>query len=892
MSNLFYNIFIFPLVEIIEISFVIIYRIFGNKILAIAGVSAIVTVCTMPLYFIAERWQQIERDIQRKMKPKIDKIKAAFKGDEQYMILSTFYRQNHYHPVYALRSSLGLLIQIPFFIAAYSFLSHLELLKGTSFLFINDLSLPDSFLTIGGFSLNILPLLMTIINCISGAVYTKGFQAREKIQIYGMALVFLVLLYNSPAGLVFYWTMNNVFSLLKNILIKIKYSSKIIWIFLCLCVVVLYIRFIPLGLSPKRLFVIVFCSLIFIFPLIIKFIKFCKNKLLQIFMIEQSSLSQTSAYVFSALILLILTGLVIPGSLIASSVQEFSFLESYTTPLPFVFNVFLQAFGFFFLWPLCIYFLFSKNIRAMLCFILSLICIAAIVNTFIFPGDYGFITTTLKFSNPDMLESNYAGIVINILVTFAILCACAYLLLTKRRIFFRSLQLIILISLVSFGIINIIKINKDFFEYKKLLDNTSANSTYTNNPEPVYKFSRNGKNVIIFMLDSAVSGFLPYIFEEKPHLLENFSGFTYYPNCISFGKHTRIGAPLIFGGYEYEPASIQKNRSYAMERHNEALLMMPRIFLSKNYNITVSDPPFANYSYTPDLSIYKPYPEINAINTKGIYTDAWLRSHPDLKVVSVPLLLNNLLLRFSLLKISPYVFRIYIYDKTKWLKTENMINNQLSLNILDCYTTLYFMPQLTEITDDNFNTYTAILNDLPHDSTMFQYPDYIPAMEITNHGDGPFSDDSYYHVNSASLLLVGKWLEFLQEQGVYDNTRIIIASDHGRGINSNYTGNIRLPDGNWLSSFHALLLVKDFGSTGNLAIDNTFMTHGDVPLFAMNDLIENPVNPFSGNPIESNKKDGVLITTANGFQFTISNNQWLHVKDNIFNADNWQKIEK
>ncbi|WP_228378566.1 hypothetical protein [Treponema endosymbiont of Eucomonympha sp.] len=30
-----------------------------------------------------------------------------------------------------------------------------------------------------------------------------------------MALVFLVLLYNSPAGLVLYWTVNNVFSLAK-----------------------------------------------------------------------------------------------------------------------------------------------------------------------------------------------------------------------------------------------------------------------------------------------------------------------------------------------------------------------------------------------------------------------------------------------------------------------------------------------------------------------------------------------------------------------------------------------------------------------------------------------------------------------------------------------------
>ena len=64
------------------------------------------------------------------------------------MLLSTYYRQNYYHPVYALRSTFGLLIQIPFFIAAYSYLSHLEILHGASFLFIQDLGKLDGLLSV------------------------------------------------------------------------------------------------------------------------------------------------------------------------------------------------------------------------------------------------------------------------------------------------------------------------------------------------------------------------------------------------------------------------------------------------------------------------------------------------------------------------------------------------------------------------------------------------------------------------------------------------------------------------------------------------------------------------------------------------------------------------
>ena len=892
MSELLYNLFIFPLVQIIEISFVIIYRIFKDKIFAIIGVSAIVTVCTMPLYFIAEKWQETEREIQKKLKPRIDKIKAVFRGDEQYMILSAFYRQNHWHPVYSLRSSFGLLIQIPFFIAAYSFLSHLEILKGTPFLFIRDLSLPDRFFSLNGFNINILPFVMTLVNCVSTAVYTKGFSAQEKLRIYGIALVFFVLLYNSPAGLVLYWTGNNIFSLLKNILSKTKHSLKITWLFLCLLVIYLIIHFISIGFSPKRLFVVGFCSLVFLFPLFIRLFKFCKNKLTPLFTFEQSAISEKSVYILSAFILFLLAGLVIPGSLIASSVQEFSFLDSYTTPFPFLFNVSIQAFGFFVLWPLCIYFLFSQKVKGALCFIISLLCIASIVNNFIFPGNYGYISPTFKFSNPDTFESNYYSHIFNSLAIFGILCICTFLLLTKRKIIFQSLQLIIIASLLLFEVITMVKIGKDFNEYKNLLADSPENAHFSDNPDPVYNLSRNGKNVVVLMLDSAISGYLPYIIDEKPNLLDDFSGFAYYPNCVSFGTHTRIGAPPVFGGYEYEPEIIQKNRSYAMEKHNEALLLMPRIFGNKNYNVTVSDPSFANYSLTPDLSIFKPYPEIKAVNIQGKYTGLWLRSHPDIKIVSVPDLLNSLLLRFSILKISPSVFKVFIYDKSAWLKPVKSSNNQLSTTTLDCYASLDYLPQITDISDNDSNTYTSIVNDLTHDAVMFQYPDYIPAAEVTNRGDGYFSQESTYHVNIAALLLVGKWLKFLQEQGVYDNTRIIIVSDHGWKIYSDYNGNIELPNNGKLSAFHSLLLVKDFEASGNLLTDNTFMTNGDVPLLAMNELIDNPVNPFSGKYIKSSKENGVMITTAGTLQFGVQDDQWLYVKDNVFDPENWKAVVK
>ena len=137
MWTILYDIIIYPIEFLVELMYVFFMKALGVEGLAIIGISVAVNLLTLPLYHAAEQLQKVERDQRIALAPGIARIKAAFKGDERYMILSTFYRQNHYHPMYALRNSLSLLIQVPFFIAAYHFLSHLDALNGVSFLFIH-----------------------------------------------------------------------------------------------------------------------------------------------------------------------------------------------------------------------------------------------------------------------------------------------------------------------------------------------------------------------------------------------------------------------------------------------------------------------------------------------------------------------------------------------------------------------------------------------------------------------------------------------------------------------------------------------------------------------------------------------------------------------------------
>ena len=159
LSEILYSVAVMPIQMIVEFIFSIMYKIFENPGIAIIFVSIVVQLLVLPLYKQSDAMQEEERQKQKEMEPWLKHIKKTFSGDERFMMQQAYYREVGYKPAYAIKGSVSLLLQIPFFIAAYNYLSSLSLLQGASFLFIKDLGAPDAMLTIGGFSLNILPIL-------------------------------------------------------------------------------------------------------------------------------------------------------------------------------------------------------------------------------------------------------------------------------------------------------------------------------------------------------------------------------------------------------------------------------------------------------------------------------------------------------------------------------------------------------------------------------------------------------------------------------------------------------------------------------------------------------------------------------------------------------------
>ena len=64
MFNAIYQILIFPIIQIFEFFYQFIFEITNNKGIAVIGLSIVVSLVTLPLYMIAESWQEKERLIK------------------------------------------------------------------------------------------------------------------------------------------------------------------------------------------------------------------------------------------------------------------------------------------------------------------------------------------------------------------------------------------------------------------------------------------------------------------------------------------------------------------------------------------------------------------------------------------------------------------------------------------------------------------------------------------------------------------------------------------------------------------------------------------------------------------------------------------------------------
>lgn len=196
----------------------------GNWGLAIMLLSLSVKVLMWPLTWVAERWQAEVNRQQSLLAPELAEIRRSYKGEEAHNLTLEVYRKHGVSQFYTLKSLAGFLVQIPVFIAAFDMLGENFGLNGAAFLWAQDLSLTDRAVTLPlavpffGSHFNLLPVLMTAFTILAARLQEDAslapvLQAGQRLRLYAMGGLFFVLLYTFPAGMVLYWTTNNLLHL-------------------------------------------------------------------------------------------------------------------------------------------------------------------------------------------------------------------------------------------------------------------------------------------------------------------------------------------------------------------------------------------------------------------------------------------------------------------------------------------------------------------------------------------------------------------------------------------------------------------------------------------------------------------------------------------------------
>lgn len=939
MVDALYTIIIEPLVYVIDLVFSLSYKLLHNPGLAIACVSVVVNFLCLPLYRMADAQQEQERQKQRDMQYWVTHIKKHFKGDEQYMMLNTYYRQQGYSQLSQLKGSISLLLQIPIFIAAYNYLSHLELLNGSGFLFIENLGAPDQLLALGSLQVNVLPFVMTALNLVSSVVYTSNLALKDKIQSYGLAVLFLVLLYNSPSGLVLYWTLNQVFSLIKNVVLKTGARGRVALVVLCEALIVgltIWLQASGRFDVARKAYFVYLLDILLQIPLLAPYIPLKGLSSTAVLArgrhakaAQGGAGSLTVSYLLVSTLLVLIYGVFILAALIGDAPTEFIDVNNYVNPLAYLIHNTELCIGFFFVWVGVYYYLSDQEGRARIVALLSVLAVISIITYLFFGRDLGIIGNDLRFEEDlSYARREYVG---NLLAVAAALGAVIAVWKWKPALL-RSATVVCIVAIVAMSVPNILGIidaNRTMLASEQEGEgNEHSAEFYTEEGEPkkLLKLSKEGTNVVVIFIDRAVAGSVPYILAEKPELEERLAGFTYYPNTVSFGAYTIFGSAPLYGGYEYTPVEMNRRDTETLkEKQNESIKVMPTLFANEGYNVTVTDPAMLDFRYrTYDYSTLTDVSDnISCYHTEGAYTSRYL----DDVAQDYNEQLKRRFVYYCLFKCAPVPLQGAIYNGGKYLAVTKDGAVELSQDFVDSYSVMDSLSEISEIDEGDSDNFVLMHNHLTHYANQLQLPDYKLTATINNEGleQGYRDAEGYprlelntdlaiahYHVHMSFFMKLADWCDYLRANDLFDNTRIIVVSDHGHDSQIYFNANLnfdKVEDANNPNILNPLFMVKDFG-THPFEISDEFMTHADTPTLAVDGLMRNPVNPYTGKKLTNKEKflhpqlltashiwninsksNGAPYQKASSTTFDTSDQNWWYVSENIFDENNWRKVK-
>lgn len=206
------------------------YGFLGNYGWAIVLLTIVIRIPFIPLLNKSQKSMKKMQEIQ----PKLTELKEKYKKDPQKLQKETMEMYKKYK-VNPMGGCLPMLLQIPVFFALYKVLMIAIELRGAPFmLWITDLSAPDTLFghipsmvpLLGGFALGPLPLAMGLTMVIQQKMTPTSLDPKQNRMMMLMPVVFTFMFLNFASGLVLYWLVNNILSIIQQFFTNKKLARE------------------------------------------------------------------------------------------------------------------------------------------------------------------------------------------------------------------------------------------------------------------------------------------------------------------------------------------------------------------------------------------------------------------------------------------------------------------------------------------------------------------------------------------------------------------------------------------------------------------------------------------------------------------------------------------
>jgi len=413
------------------------------------------------------------------------------------------------------------------------------------------------------------------------------------------------------------------------------------------------------------------------------------------------------------------------------------------------------------------------------------------------------------------------------------------------------------------------------------------------------RFSRTQPNVLIIFLDRFMGSYVESTLQSDPDLGNRLAGFTWYPRTLAAGENSIAGVHPMLGGYDYLPVAMNARNQPLRDLSVEAFSILPYNFSRKGYQVNVINPRGLAFTMSGDCRYLK-FDNVNCTHIPGTLSKEMAQQMgfplKDLAKSNY----TQLLVLLGGMRSAPYITKELIMKRGPW---QPFLDHSAGTTFRE-WAELRSWPQMTD-TSATRPTMNFISNISAHEP-YYMGEDCRPRnsrllvsdAELKRRGHKSIFSLQHAVAARCALLATADYLDYLKSAGVYDNTRIIIVSDHGIVGNIIDTSSRALAGGTQSDIFvrsRSVLLVKPRGAQGRLQVSEQFVPNAEVPRIACEE-IGGCVNPYLANkPIATLGRDDPFYVSLVPWQFSEQNPRSFVIKQQLalvgkdpFDARGWR----